>query len=96
METETRKPSRVRRSPGEWQQLVEGWQNSGLSQKAWCQREGIALSTFCRWRERLSKDAMSEADFVELSVPAPVSTHSSWQVELELGSGVVLRLARDS
>jgi len=33
-----------------WQQHFSRWQSSGLSQRAYCAREGLALSTFDYWR----------------------------------------------
>jgi hypothetical protein len=32
---------------------IEGWKASGLTQRAYCERESISLKTFCRWRRRL-------------------------------------------
>ena len=37
-----------------WQQHIDAWQRSGLSQKAYCQREALAVSNFGYWRRRLS------------------------------------------
>lgn len=34
----------------------------------------------------------SEASFIELEPPAPANLSQVWDVELELGAGVVLRL----
>lgn len=33
-----------------WRQHFTRWQSSGLSQRAYCAREGLALSTFDYWR----------------------------------------------
>jgi hypothetical protein len=36
-----------------WRDHIGAWQASGLSQRVWCEREGIALSTLSYWRKRL-------------------------------------------
>ena len=36
-----------------WRALVSAFESSGLSMPAFCQREGIAESTFYAWRARL-------------------------------------------
>jgi hypothetical protein len=36
-----------------WRGHVEGWQRSGLSQRVYCKRCGLSLSTFTLWRQRL-------------------------------------------
>jgi hypothetical protein len=36
-----------------WQQRIQDWKASGLSQKAWCQREQLPLSSLGYWRRRL-------------------------------------------
>jgi transposase-like protein len=36
---------------------LEGWRSSGLTQEAYCKREGIACETFRRWRRRLAERA---------------------------------------
>lgn len=38
-----------------WREHMEGWQASGLSQRGYCQREGLALSSFDHWRRRLKQ-----------------------------------------
>ncbi len=36
----------TRRSRQQWQQLIEAQQSSGLSQKAYCQQEGLSIGSF--------------------------------------------------
>lgn len=45
-----------RRTRHQWQALVEGWAESGLTQKAYCSRQGISVTSFHRWREQLSQE----------------------------------------
>jgi hypothetical protein len=95
---------RVRRSRAQWQGLIERAMRSPLSIGAFCRGEGVSTASFYSWRRRLGEvapgTAVAEATgedgaFLELGVlggeaagPAP------WDIELELGAGVVLRLRR--
>ena len=88
----------MRRNAAQWQALIERFERAGQTRKRFCAAHGVALSTFDRWRRKL-REAVAEREeepqalFVELSsppgaeVPAPV-----WDVELEFGGGVVLRV----
>ena len=92
---------RVRRSDEEWQNFIHQYEQSGQTQAAFCDGQSLALSTFSRWRQRLRAMSASppvrceETAFVELStldeaVTAPPS--AVWDVELQLGTDIVLRL----
>lgn len=37
----------------EWHQIMADYAASGLTQKAFCQRAGLAISTFSKWRKQL-------------------------------------------
>jgi hypothetical protein len=100
------KPStrrRVRRSPEQWQALLDQYESSGLSQQLFCRQSGLPYSTFTRWRSRLlcNRSVVDTAGdspelFVELTnqaVESP-SAFSGWDVELQLGEQVFLRLRR--
>lgn len=83
---------RQRRSAAEWRTIMARYEASGLSGEGFCEAEGIGKSASWRWRRRLANgDAGgSKAVFVELAGgPAP-----SWDAELDLGAGVVLRVRR--
>jgi len=81
---------RVKRSPEEWQAIVKRFEKGqGVSREEFCRREQIALSSFTRWRENLRERRRPPSGFVELPgrrVGEPC------RVELELSSGVVLRV----
>lgn len=36
-----------------WAQRIADWRASGLSQRAFCQQQGLALSTFCVWLRKI-------------------------------------------
>ena len=71
-----------------------------------CAGRGVGLSTFCRWRHKLGVDGLEPRPndgtaFVELArdgtVWAPgVAAAPTWDVELDLGGGTVLRVRRPS
>ena len=97
---------RARRTATQWRKLVERFERSGQSRGNFCAANGLALSTFDLWRRKLGEapapldEEHREELFVELASPAqpPGSattiTTGAWEVELELGAGVVLRLRR--
>ena len=70
---------------------------SGQTQAVFCAGRGVGLSTFCRWRQKLGVDGLDLGPndgtaFVEL---APgVAAAPTWDVELDLGGGTVLRVRR--
>ena len=95
----------ARRSASEWRALMGLYANSAETRKQFCARHGVALSTFAWWRRRLRQKAptavvaraaaaaAAHALFVEIEQP----THAlspAWDMELELGAGMFLRLRR--
>ena len=83
---------RRRRTKAEWFEILRRFESSGLGPRAFCRREGLASSSFQRWRAELAEPS-PEPGFVELtpsSTPAPVA--GGWTVELSLPNGVQLRL----
>ena len=86
---------------------MKHYAGSGLSQKAFCQREGLAMSTFSKWRKQLGlvhtkPEIETTADFKPLfpilratdTVQLAENDHGvpDWDVELALGSGMTLRI----
>jgi len=91
----------VRRSATAWQRLVAEQQASGLSQRRFCEQRGLAVASFAMWRRRLRGQvpavrslATAAPAFVELALPPQAGAPPSWELELSLGDGVVLRLHR--
>lgn len=80
---------RVRRSVEEWQAVMDRFRRSGLEAKAFCRSEGMSVTTFHKWKQRLATGT-SAAGFVELGKGE--ERESGWAMELELPHGVVLRL----
>ncbi|TPE43341.1 IS66 family insertion sequence element accessory protein TnpA [Pontibacter mangrovi] len=72
-------------------QLVELYEESGLSQRAFCQEQGLKLSQFTYWIHKVRKEKQATSGFVQLSPPEPAA-----QLEVIYPNGVKVRLpARD-
>lgn len=76
-----------------WVKRVSQWRGSGQTQKAFCQQQRIALSTFQWWRAKLSRSPKSEAtvSFVPVSLDAGSEVRAC-AIEVELRSRTRLRL----
>ena len=98
-----------RRSTREWHTLMQAFSRSGVTRSQFCTRHGLALSTFDWWRSRLRRESATRPEsnppptpanalFVELAQEAkPVAVVSAnWDVELDLGHGLFLRLRRQA
>jgi transposase-like protein len=95
------KPStRVMRTQHQWKALLSEFNDSGLTKSAFCKKHQIATSSLYRWQQLFAERSGGATDFIDVTqplsstpppAPAPVRD-SDWQVELELGTGIVLRL----
>ena len=55
-----------------WQEHIQSWEQSGLSQKAYCRAQSLALSTFGYWRRKISHRSKDRPRFYPLAVmPSP-------------------------
>jgi len=73
-----------------WQQHISAWQESGLTQTAFCEQQHIKLHNLQYWRKRLSKRSEQPGVFV------PVIVSRSAPVRLLLGSQVAIELTCES
>ena len=82
--------NRTRRTESQWTRILREFEASRLDSREFCRREGLALSSFQRWRRQLGSVAASE--LVEL-IPAssPSVPSSSWSLDVSLPNGVGLR-----
>ena len=102
------KIGRKRRSESTWREIVERQGQSGLSVKAFCEREGIKVAGFYVWCSRLQQEAQDKdaptraprkarlekptGEFIDLG--ALSLSRSRFEVRLDLGGGVLLHLVR--
>jgi len=97
-----RKRVRISRTPDQWRSLFDRFEQSGQTRDQFCQEQGVSLSSFSRWRTKLRKQTPvtpipSEPPlFTELTpaVQPEELPASGWDIELQLGAGVFLRLRR--
>jgi len=77
-------------APTSWPGHIDGWLQSGLSQRRYCEEYGLALSTFQWWRRRLRSEPVVPADCVDL-VPVPrqsmAAVRASRGVTIVVGDG---------
>jgi len=80
------------RARGEWEELIGQFERSGLSRQRFCAEASLSVSSFDYWRRKLRREQSSAVPgFIELP---SMATGSGWDIELELGGGVVLRMRR--
>ena len=91
--------TRTRRTAEQWRTLIAEQAGSGLSQEAFCKQKKLALSTFASWKRRLGRGPAVEneptsdpATWIDLGSLGARS--AGWDIELDLGDGVCLRLRR--
>ncbi len=94
-----------RRSADEWRALIVQFSQSRKTRSQFCERYGLTLSTFDRWHSLLRQEPAARSQttrlppgalFVELpdGDKPVVSPSAAWDVELELGAGMFVRLRR--
>lgn len=99
-EINTPKPRQLRRSPAQWQMLIDQWQNSGLSMQAFCKANNLVYQSFCNWKTKLvsavhSNQVETTPTFIDLSSVSH-HTQASWQITLKLADGIELQLSQPS
>lgn len=76
-----------------WAKRIAQWRGSGRTQREFCAKYGLAVSTFQWWRRRLTapvaRPEAARASFVPLPATPPQSPASV--VEVSLRSGTRLR-----
>ena len=91
---------RISRTPDQWQAVFVQFEKSGQTREQFCHEHDISLSSFGRWRTKLRKQTSPKplsADpplFAELISERQPPASPSWDIELQLGAEVFLRLRR--
>ncbi len=85
----------VRKSREEWVELMAAYEAGDLAQREFCERLEVAFSNFGYWGKQLRSPAVlsvrTSEPLLELS-PLVLNDAMEWRVELDLGSGVMLRV----
>ena len=73
-----------------WQGVIEQWKLSNLSCRNFCKKNGLTVSAFYKWRQRLDCAQLSKksdtSGFLEVSIPAVASA----PVQITLAGGAVI------
>ena len=76
-----------------WQEQIQGWKQSGQSQKAYCRTEGVSYSGFCYWRaklrERTHTPELTTSRFVPVINDSP--PHDGTGLSIVLPNGLQLQ-----
>tara|TARA_R110002072_G_C7732074_1_gene515841 strand:+ start:84 stop:386 length:303 start_codon:yes stop_codon:yes gene_type:complete len=99
MKAQVKKPQ-VHRTPKQWHQLVSAFDPNKQTIHAYCKNNNIGTSSFYKWKATLGAPESTEKEDIPAFVP--IQTHVSsntsqapaWDLELELGSGITLRLSK--
>ena len=70
----------------EWQEVIRGHEQSGLTIRAYCEEQGISAASFYQWRRRLE----GEGGVMKFALIDPVKDQGSGEIELRLTSGETL------
>ena len=75
-----------------WRKINADWEQSGLTQRAYCDRNGLNLKSFENWRHRIrtSSESVPSVNVVELGQTVDVPSLFSIQASSS-GSGVHIR-----
>jgi len=85
---------RPRRSRDEWRRLVEEQACSGQTQAAFCASRALSVTSLQYWKRRLAATPPRPAWLDLGRLDERGSAPSGWEIELDLGQGVCLRLRR--
>jgi hypothetical protein len=75
-----------------WQRHWHLWEKSGMSQSEYCRKEGLALSTFTKWRSKRTQDEAVEINkFIEV-LPTSSPSHRDSRLELVIPGVGIMRI----
>ena len=88
---------KIRRTRAQWQSIMSDFEQSDLGGEAYCQRHGLAYSSFAKWRSLLKQEVSPDDEPVSfIQLPNTLTSLSDnatgWDIELDLGAGVIIRL----
>lgn len=74
---------------GFWREHSEGWKASGLTQVAYCEREGISHNSFVYQHNRLAvKSKIKPLSFIETKPELSMASNSTAGLQLMLPNGI--------
>ncbi len=86
---------RPRRTPAQWQQLIDEFSNSPLTVAEFCRANTISQASFYKWRSKLSASKPLDAPWIDVTALSRLRNAApAWEMELDLGNGCCLRWRR--
>lgn len=86
---------KTHRSETEWREIYDEHVSKGISMSSFCKSKGIALSSYIKWYRQFSGVNNKSSKFKELlKERVPAESSRKVEIELDLGSGVMLRILR--
>lgn len=88
----------IRRSPQEWQQLIDAQEASDMSIAQFCHTHRINQSTFYLHRKKRQGMSLPQTSSPWLPIDTMAQSQADprqWQIELRLPNGVVLNMSTD-
>lgn len=75
-----------------WQEKVDGWINSGLTQGEFCKQNNLRFTTFSYWRSRLSirQKSKEKPAMVPVEITASKKLFSPSYFRIKLPNGVLI------
>ena len=74
-------------------ELVEQWQQSGMSRKQFSSEKGIRLHRFGYWVKKYNQSQVAHPGFASLTIgPDPLIPATQPRISIDLGDGVVVRI----
>lgn len=46
----------------QWKEIIADWEKSGVSMNAYCIRNNLGLTNFCRWKKKIQQSLPSNSD----------------------------------
>jgi len=87
--------TRSRRSAAQWAALVEQFQSTSLSPRAFCEQASVPLGRLYFWRSKLRAAVVAKpSGFTPVRLRAPVEPQApaAGAIEVRLGNGRVVRV----
>lgn len=79
-----------------WRRIADNWRKSGLSQRVFCQEQGVKLSTLHYWMKRIKDaDGSPEDNQALVCISAPEMPSPPAHIILETKNGLRIILPQD-
>jgi len=66
----------TRKSAQQWQQIIQQQEDSPLSQRDYCQQQGLSYASFAKWRQKIKKNNQAFLPIAHEETIRPASNFS--------------------